>query len=61
MELMTQNVVQTRSMQEWVIKKALTTIEEMNKIAYKNYCATLMKVRTQQTQTFAIPGNVLEL
>ena len=33
------------------IKKALTTIEEINKIAHKNYCATLMKVRTQQTQT----------
>ena len=33
------------------IKKALTTIGEMNKIAHKNYCSTLMKVRTQQTNT----------
>ena len=33
------------------IKKALETIGEMNKIAHKNYCSTLMKVRTQQTKT----------
>ena len=37
--------------QNGFIKKAITTIEEMNKIAHKNYCATLMKVRTQQSQT----------
>ena len=37
--------------QNCFIKKAITTTKEINKIAHKNYCATLMKVRTQQRQT----------
>ena len=33
------------------IRKALETIEDMKKIAHKNYCRTLMKIRTQQVKT----------
>ena len=41
---MTQMRYKPELCQNRFIKKAVTTIEEMNIISHKNYCATLMKV-----------------
>ena len=47
---MTQMITNPDICKNEFIKKALLTIETMNKIAHKNYCQTLMKVRTEQAQ-----------
>ena len=47
---MTQMVYDSELRDNDFIREALNTVGNLNKIALDNYCSTLMKVRTQQTE-----------
>ena len=51
---MVQMVYKANECQNGFIRTALETINEMNNIAFTNYCSTLMKIRTQQADITSI-------
>ena len=51
---MTQMVYNPEACSNNFIKKVITTINEMNKLALENYCTKLIKVRTEQAEATCI-------